>query len=88
MDYYGPDGLYAVTVPYVPRALCKLAYATRNKIIDDSMICAGVSGKDSCQVSAGHVNTPCICLSYVEYILPAVIVAKLPSNEIYKRNAF
>lgn len=51
-EYNGPDGLYAVVIPYIPKSVCKLAYAARHKTIDDSMICAGVAGKDSCQVSA------------------------------------
>lgn len=49
-DWEGPTHLYAVQVPYVPRATCKISYEWRGKLVDDSMICAGVAGKDSCQV--------------------------------------
>jgi hypothetical protein len=50
-DYYLPNSLYAVNLPYVPRSICQVAYASRAHLIDETMICAGVGGRDSCQVS-------------------------------------
>ncbi|XP_034244959.1 trypsin-3-like [Thrips palmi] len=52
-DWEGPTQLYAVLVPYVPRATCRVSYGWLGKVVDDSMICAGVSGKDTCQGDSG-----------------------------------
>ncbi|KAJ1521354.1 hypothetical protein ONE63_003030 [Megalurothrips usitatus] len=52
-DYDGPEDLYAVTLPYVPRSVCSISYSWRGSVIDDSMICAGTAGKDSCQGDSG-----------------------------------
>lgn len=48
-----PDTLQAVDVPAVPRAACSAAYGARGYSILNSMICAGVGGKDSCQGDSG-----------------------------------
>lgn len=41
----------AVMVPSLPLEVCRQVYATREMYVDETMICAGVGGKDSCQVS-------------------------------------
>lgn len=50
-DY--PDQLLAVMVPALPLDVCKGLYATRNLLVDDTMICAGFGGKDSCKGDSG-----------------------------------
>lgn len=46
-----PTVLQSVTVPFVTDAQCKADYGAGN--VDDTMICAGESGKDSCQGDSG-----------------------------------
>jgi len=45
-----PDELHKVTVPLVDNAACEGSYGSD---IDQSMICAGIAGKDSCQGDSG-----------------------------------
>ena len=42
-----PDVLQEVIVPHVPQDECNYSYYGQ---IQDNMICAGVAGKDACQV--------------------------------------
>lgn len=49
-DWTAPDHLYAVMVPKITPAVCRDVYASQGFDVDDTMICAGVGGKDSCQV--------------------------------------
>ncbi|XP_034255279.1 trypsin-like [Thrips palmi] len=48
-----PDHLLAVMLPNLPLEVCKGLYATRNLLVDDTMICAGFGGKDSCKGDSG-----------------------------------
>nr|QYL00115.1 serine protease [Frankliniella occidentalis] len=52
-DWDGPSDLRAVSLPYVPRSTCRISYEDRGRVIDESMICAGMSGKDSCWGDVG-----------------------------------
>jgi secreted trypsin-like serine protease len=49
-DGGSPDVLQTVDVPMVDDATCEKAYPGS---IDETMICAGISGKDSCQGDSG-----------------------------------
>ncbi|KAJ1531502.1 hypothetical protein ONE63_000177 [Megalurothrips usitatus] len=52
-DYLVPEHLMAVMVPVVPLDVCRQVYATQSLFVDDTMLCAGVGGKDSCQGDSG-----------------------------------
>jgi trypsin len=53
-----PDVLNKVVVPIVSRQVCNEAYNPNGYDITESMICAGVAGKDSCQGDSGG---PMLC---------------------------
>lgn len=52
-DWDSPVDLYAVMLPSVPLDVCKQVYDSRGDLVDETMICAGVGGKDSCQGDSG-----------------------------------
>lgn len=52
-DYTSPEDLYAVMVPAIPLDVCKQVYAAQGRHVDETMMCAGVGGKDSCQGDSG-----------------------------------
>jgi hypothetical protein len=51
----GPDQLHSVTVQIIAHNTCNNNY--NGDIDDNSMICAGASGKDSCQVYPSSAMT-------------------------------
>ncbi|KAK3925614.1 Trypsin-2 [Frankliniella fusca] len=52
-DFGLPTDLYAVMVPSMPLDVCKQVYDAQGDLVDETMICAGIGGKDSCQGDSG-----------------------------------